>query len=67
VEQLADLYLLSHHRHKTVPHPTPGIDPHDKSFSDRLIEELFEEGDVAKGLAELQRHSPKKRKISLKP
>jgi hypothetical protein len=67
MEQLVDLHLLSHHRHQTPCHPTLGADLQDKSFSDRFIEELFEEGDAAKRLTELQRHSPEKRRGSPRP
>lgn len=66
-EQRVDLYPLSHHRHQTAFRTTPGVGPQDKSFPEVFIEELFEEGDTAKRLAELQRRSPKKRKISSRP
>ncbi|KAF9647604.1 hypothetical protein BDM02DRAFT_3270138 [Thelephora ganbajun] len=66
MEQLVDLYLLSHHRHETTCDTVSGADSQDKSFSDGFVEELFEEGDAAKKLVELQRHPPGKRKISLR-
>jgi len=67
MEQHVDLYLRSHHRHQIALRPTPGAGPQDKSFPDGFIEELFEEGDAAKRLAELQQRSPKKRKFSSGP
>ena len=60
MEQLVDLYLLSHHRHRAAHGTALGVDPLDGSFSDRFVDELFEEGDAAKSLIELQRCSPKK-------
>jgi len=64
MEQLVDLYLLSHHLHQTVCDTGSGADPQDKSFSDRFVEELFEEGDAAKRLVDLQRRSPREGKVS---
>jgi len=67
MEQLVDLYLLSRHLYQTTCDTVSSADPQDKSFSDRFVEELFEEGDAAKRLVDLQRRSPKKRKVSWRP
>ena len=63
MEQLVDLYLLSHHRYQAAYETASGVTPWDGPFSDRFMDELFEEGNAAKSLVELQRHSPKKGKI----
>ena len=62
-EQLVDLYLPSHHRHQAVCDVGSSADRQDKLFSDRFVEELFEEGDAAKRLVEMQ--SPGARNDSL--
>jgi len=60
MEQLVDLYLLSHHRHQAAYETASGVVPWDGPFSDRFVDELFEEGNAAKSLVELQQRSPKK-------
>jgi hypothetical protein len=64
-EELVGLDLLSHHPHRTVCDDKPSADPQDKSFSDRFLEELFEEGDAARRLIESERRSPEGGKLSL--
>lgn len=63
MEQLVDLYLLSHHRHQAARDTALSANPWVKSFSKSFVEELFEEGDTAKRLVELQR-APEKGKVS---
>lgn len=60
MERLVDLYLLSHHQHQAACDTSSGVDLKERSFSDGFVDELFGEGDAAKSLVELQRHSPKK-------
>jgi len=58
VEQLADLHATSHlTQHQTTCDTGSSAYPQDKSLSDKFVEELFEEGDAAKRLVELQGHS----------
>jgi hypothetical protein len=67
MEQLVDLYLLSHHRYRAACDTVSSADLQDKLFPESFVEELFQEGDAAKRLIELQRHSPKKGKVSWRP
>ena len=66
MEERVDLYLLSHHQHQTACDAASSTDPQDKSFSDGFLEELFEEGDAARRLVELQQRSTEG-KFSLGP
>ena len=63
MEELVDLYLLSHH---TAHDAASSTDPGDELFSDEFLKELFEEGDAARRLVELQRRSPEGGKSSFR-
>ena len=58
VEEFVDLYFRG---------TESSVDPQDRSFSDRFLEELFEEGDAAKELIRLQGPYPKKREVRCGP
>ena len=62
--RLGDLHF-PHHLPQTPCCAMPSPDAQDESLPDGFIEELFAEGDAAKGLVELQHNSPKK-KVFLK-
>lgn len=58
IEELVELYLLSH-RSRQVAHDTvSSTDPQRRALSDGFLDELFEEGEAAKKLIELQRCVP---------
>lgn len=63
LEELVDLYLLSHQKRQAGCDAEPSTDPQDRSFSDGFLEELFEEGEAAKKLVELQRLVPEGGKL----
>jgi hypothetical protein len=57
MEEVVDLYLLSRDRHRPAHDAVPSTELQDGTFPDDFLEELFEEGDAAKRLVELQRYS----------
>jgi hypothetical protein len=67
MEELVDLYLLSHHGRQDAGDAASSTDPQDKSFSDGFLEQLFEEGEAAKRLVELQHRLPEGEKLHSMP
>lgn len=58
MEEFVEHYLLSHHARRIAHDTVSSTDPQRGTFSDGFLEELFEEGEAARKLVELQRCVP---------